>query len=192
MSILGAHILVLMVVVFAKFGEADGGVSLLVERVVIAPAQVAIQAKDQHWLDAGIIGAADLGDVAGELPGCGIVLAPKVTDLAHFGVGGGNRHTFGKHAHHAGVLLRAAVAAHDVVVERCFDVPSRGLGHLREVAAAVQALLLAGNGQKNNGGGKLQLAENAGTLQTYSRAAAIVVGAGRGSVISRVSLLRES
>src|SRR5208282_1240601 len=41
-SILSTHVLVLMVVVFAKFGEAHRGVSLLVERAVIATAQVTV------------------------------------------------------------------------------------------------------------------------------------------------------
>src|SRR5579872_2044759 len=50
-SALRAHVLMLVVVVFAKFGEAHRGESLLVERTVIAPAQITVKAKHQHWLD---------------------------------------------------------------------------------------------------------------------------------------------
>ena len=44
--------------------------------------------------------------------------------------------------------------------------------------AAVQPLLLAGNGQKDDGGWELEPAQDAGALQADGSAAAIVVGAG--------------
>ena len=46
------------------------------------------------------------------------------------------------------------------------------------MSAAIQSLLFAGHGQKNNGCGKLQLAEDAGAFQADGGAAGIVVGAG--------------
>ena len=44
--------------------------------------------------------------------------------------------------------------------------------------AAVQALLFAGNGQKNNGRRKFQPAQNAGALQAYGGATGVIIGTG--------------
>ena len=48
------------------------------------------------------------------------------------------------------------------------------------MCAAVQALLLSGHGEKDDGGGKTMLAEHTSTLQADGGAAAVIVGAGRG------------
>ena len=48
------------------------------------------------------------------------------------------------------ILLRALVAADDVVVQHRLEIPALALCHLREMLAAVQTLLLAGDRQKNN------------------------------------------
>ena len=78
-----------------------------------------------------------------------------------------------------GFCSRTAVAAHDVIVESGFDVPTLLFRHLGEVSAAIQPLFFTGHGQKNNGRGKLELAEDAGAFQAYRGAAGVVVGAGR-------------
>ena len=88
-------------------------------------------------------------------------------------------HAFGENAHHARVLLGIAIAAHDVIVQHGFDIPTLLFRHLREMRAAIQSLLFAGHGQKNNGRGKLQLAENAGALEADGGAAGVVIGSGR-------------
>src|ERR1700676_5022402 len=134
-----------MVVVFAKLGEAHGGISLLVERSVIAAPQITVRTKYQHRLDTCGISATDLGNGAREISGGGISLGSKTTDLAYFGVGRSHWYAFGKHPHYAGVLLRTAVAAYDVVVQHRFNVPACCPGHLCEMAAAIQSLLFAGN-----------------------------------------------
>ena len=77
-----------------------------------------------------------------------------------------------------GILLRTAIAADDVIVQSGFDVPTLVFRHLGEMSAAVQSLLFAGYGQKNNRRGKFQLAQNAGALQAHGGAAAVIVGAG--------------
>ena len=89
-----------------------------------------------------------------------------------------SRHAFGEHAHHAGILLRTAIAADDVVVQNGFDIPALLFRHLGEMRAAVQSLLFAGHSQENNGRGKLHLAEDAGAFQADGGAAGVVVGAG--------------
>src|SRR5581483_6454202 len=106
--------------------------------------------------------------------------------------GCGRRNAFGENAHHARVLLCIAVAADDVVVENGFDVPSLLLRHLGKVLAAVQALFFSGHGKKNDGGGKLVLAEHARAFQADRGSRAIVVGARRiavhikGIAVSRI------
>jgi hypothetical protein len=76
--------------------------------------------------------------------------------------------------------LRTAVTADDVVIQDRFKLPSLLFRHLSEMLAAIQALLFASHGEKNNGGGKFRLAEDAAALQAYGGTAAIVVRSGRG------------
>ena len=45
----------LMVEIFAKFGEAHGGKALLIERIVVASAQKAVRAEDQKRLHSSIV-----------------------------------------------------------------------------------------------------------------------------------------
>ena len=74
------------------------------------------------------------------------------------------------------ILLRALVAADNVVVEHGFQVPALLLRHLREMTAAVQSLLFAGDCEKNNRRRKLHLAQHSRAFQADGRSAAIVVG----------------
>src|SRR5580704_4046303 len=76
-AILGARSLMLMVEIFAELGEAHSSEALLIERIVIASAQEAVEAKDQHRLDSGVVGAADVGDVAGQFAGWSVVLSAE-------------------------------------------------------------------------------------------------------------------
>src|SRR5205807_6637584 len=153
-AIFGANVLVLMVEVFPVLGKADGGESLLVEGVMVATPQVTVETENQQRLDPGIVGAADLGDVAREFAGTRIALAAQVTDLAQLLLIGRDRDPFGENAHHACVLLGALVATHNVVVEHGLDIPALLLRHGGEMPAAVQSLLFAGDRQKNDGGWK--------------------------------------
>ncbi len=74
------------------------------------------------------------------------------------------------------------VAADDVVVEHGLELPVLGLGELGEVGAAVEALLFAGDGDEDDGGGELELGEDAGGFEGDGDAAGVVVGAGGGVV----------
>jgi len=57
--------------------------------------------------------------------------------------------------------------------------------------AAIQTLLFAGYGQKNNGRGKFQFAQDAGAFQAYCRATAVIIGAGsHPSCVERVTVAR--
>jgi len=56
----------LMVEVFPKFREPHGGKPLLIERVVVASAQEAVEPEDEKRLHSGIIGPPDVGDVASD------------------------------------------------------------------------------------------------------------------------------
>ena len=74
------------------------------------------------------------------------------------------------------------VAADDVVVEDGFEIPALGFDVLREVAAAVEALLFSGYGEEDDGAGEFKLAEDAGGFDGDGGAAGVVVSAGRGIV----------
>ena len=77
------------------------------------------------------------------------------------------------------ILLRALVAAHDVIIEHGFHIPALLLRHLREVPAAVQPLLLSRDGKKDNRARKFQFAQHARAFQADGRSAAIVIRPGR-------------
>src|ERR1700746_243576 len=115
---------------------------------MISSAQIAVQPEHQQRLHTDVVTATHFGDVARELPGNGITLAAEIADEAQIGFRSGNRHALGENSHHIHILLRVTVATYDVVVEHGFDVPSLGLGHLCEVAAAIQSLLFPGYGQE--------------------------------------------
>jgi hypothetical protein len=55
----------LTIEILAKLREADRREALLVERIMIAAAQVTIQPENQQRLDAGIVGSAHAGNIAG-------------------------------------------------------------------------------------------------------------------------------
>src|SRR6266480_2271958 len=75
-----AHILMLVMVIFAVLSEAYRGKSLLVKRNVIPAAKVAVEAEDQHRLQAYFIGTCDFCDVAGDLARWGIALSSEIAD----------------------------------------------------------------------------------------------------------------
>ena len=81
-------------------------------------------------------------------------------------------------------MLRALVAADDVIVQHGLDIPALLFGHFGKVMAAVQALLFARHGQKNNRLRKLQRAQDPRAFQADGRSAGVVVRAG--SVALRV------
>ena len=177
------NVLMLMVEIFAEFGEPHGGEALLIESVVVASAQEAVQPEDQKRLDPGMVRASDVGDVAGKFARSRVTLSAEHSNSLDFSLARRRRQPFGKHAHHARILFRTEVASYNVVVQNSFELPCLLLGHLGEVLAAVQALLFSRDRQKNDSGWELcrefggarSLAQNAGTLQAHRRAAAIVV-----------------
>jgi len=65
---------------------------------------------------------------------------------------GRHRHALREHADHTRFLLGALVPAHDIVIEHRFDIPSLLLRDLREVLAAVQALLFSRHCEEDDGG----------------------------------------
>jgi hypothetical protein len=75
-------------------------------------------------------------------------------------------------------IAGGAIAAHDVVVENGLELPAFLLCEVGEVFAAIEALLFAGNGDEDDGGGKFDFGEDAGAFEADGNAAGIVVGAG--------------
>src|SRR5579871_6767484 len=110
---------------------------------MVATPQVAIQPEGQSGFYAGVVSAAHLGNVASNLPRSRIAFSPKIANQSKIAIAGCNRHSLGKHPNSGWILLRAAIAADDVIVEDRLNIPPLGLRHLREVSAAVQALLFA-------------------------------------------------
>src|ERR1017187_3867461 len=140
----------LMVEVLAKFRKTHGSESLLIEGVVIASAQKAVKAEDQKRLDSSLIRASHVGGVAGEFAGRRVTLSAKHSNSFDFGLACHRWQPFGKHAHDARVLSLAEISTHYVIVQDSFEFPTFLLRHLGEVFAAIQALLLPGDCQKNN------------------------------------------
>ena len=66
-------------------------------------------------------------------------------------------------------LARSGVAADDVVIQHGFQVPALGLGQLRQVGAAIQPLLLAGDGDEDEAGGELDAALRSARGRTPAR-----------------------
>src|SRR5947209_56463 len=173
----------LMVEIFAEFGEAHRGEALLIERIVVAPTQKAVQAEDEQWLYSGIVRTPHVGDVAGEFARSRVALSAEHANSLDFSLARRRWQTFGKHAHHTRILLRTAVASHNVIVQNRFEFPRLLLGHLGEVFAAVQTLLFTRNRQKNHCRRELELAspfaQNSDAFQAYRRPAAIIICSGR-------------
>jgi len=170
----------LMVKIFAEFGEAHGSEALLIERVVVAAAQEAVEAEDEKRLYSGIVRAPDVGDKAGKLARCRVALSAEHANTPDFSLACHRWQAFGKHAYHARILLRTAVASHDVIVQNRFELPRLLLGHLGEVLAAVQTLLFSSDRQENDRCWELnfiqnRLAQNARAFQTYRRPARVVI-----------------
>ena len=134
----------LVMKVLAKFSEAHRGKSLLIERRVVAAAQIPVQPEHQHRVHAHIfvISTAHIGDIARQLPRPGVVLPAQPANPPDFLLRRRGGQSLGKHAHHRMILLRALVAADNVIIQHRLEIPALILRHLREVVAAVQALAL--------------------------------------------------
>src|SRR5450631_2290674 len=98
-AVLRAHVLMLMMKVLAIFGEPHCGKSLLVERVVITAAQVAIQPENQQWLNADVITPAHLGDISRHLPRSRVTLATQAANAPQFLLCRCRRNSFRKYSH---------------------------------------------------------------------------------------------
>src|ERR1700691_4856829 len=114
----------LMIEIFTILGEAYRGVSLLVEGVMIAAAQVAVETKNEQRLYSKVIGGTNLCDVARQFPRRRVAFAAERANLLELFVIGGDGHTLGKHAYHAWILPDTFVTTHNVVVQNGHNVPS--------------------------------------------------------------------
>src|SRR6266404_5261979 len=74
----------LMIKIFAKFGESNGGKTLLIERIVVASAQEAVQAENQKRLHSGIVRAPDVGDVTGKFARRRVALSSEHSNSPDF------------------------------------------------------------------------------------------------------------
>ena len=81
-----AHVLMLMVVVLAEFGETHGSEALLIERIVIAAAQETVEAEDQNRLHSGIVRPSDVDDVAGKFSRSRVALTAEHSNTLDFSV----------------------------------------------------------------------------------------------------------
>src|SRR5467141_3952888 len=148
----------LMIEIFAEFGEPHRSEALLIERIVVAAAQKAVQTEDEQWLHSGIVRTPHVGDVAGEFARSRVALSAEHANSLDFSLARRRWQTFGKHAHHTRILLRTAVASHNVIVQNRFEFPRLLLGHLGEVLTAIQTLLFSSDRQENNCRRELELA----------------------------------
>src|SRR5215472_18297233 len=173
-----------MVKLFAILRKTDSGKPLIVESRVVAPAQVAIAAEDQLWSELSkVIGRAHLLYITGKLARSRVILAAGRADAAQVGLAGSGGKPLGEYAHYVAILrsvARRAIAAHDVIVQHAFKLPTLLFCHLGKVSAAVEPLLLTGHGKENNRCGEFVLAEHTRALQRDRGPTAVVVGAGRG------------
>ena len=71
--VLGAHVLVLAVVVLLDLAEAHGGIARLVERGVVSTAEEPIATKHHECLDGQGVQLTDLVHIAGELAAGAVV-----------------------------------------------------------------------------------------------------------------------
>src|SRR3984893_15991214 len=126
----------LMIEVFAKFGEAHGGEALLIERIVVAAAQESVQTEDEKRLHSGIVRTPHVGDVAGKLARNRVTFAAERPNSLDVSLAGRCRQAFGKQAHHARILSWTDVASHNVVIQNGFQLPRLLLGHLSKMLAA--------------------------------------------------------
>ena len=98
-------VLMLVVVVFAPLGEADGGKALAVEGAVVAAAQVAVGPGDKECgkrmrrTAAREVSAGGVGDGAGQFAAGRVVLFAQRADAARLLRRCGVGNAFGKYAH---------------------------------------------------------------------------------------------
>src|ERR1022692_710322 len=95
-AVFGSDVLMLMVEVFAEFGEAHGGETLLIERRVVASTQEAVEPEDEKRFHSGIVGAPDVSDVAGKFAGSRVVFTAELSNALDFSVACSRGQPFGK------------------------------------------------------------------------------------------------
>src|SRR5262249_28460082 len=103
-AVFRAWVLVLVVKIFAVLGKADRGKALVVERGMVAAAQVAVAAEDQQRAElAEVVGRADFLYVAGQFARRRIVLAPGGADTPQIRLGGARGEALRENADHVRV-----------------------------------------------------------------------------------------
>src|SRR5260370_16713351 len=121
-------------------------------------------------------------DIARQLARSRVVFPAGGTETPQVRFGSGGGKPLGEDAHNVVLLQRVArraIATDDVVVQHTLQLPAFIFRHLGEVAAAVQPLLFTGDRQKDDGRGKLVLAENPRALERYSCSTAVIHGTRR-------------
>src|SRR5712671_4535157 len=110
---------------------------------MIAAPQKTVEPEDGDRLNAAGVGSANLCDISGELARWRIAFSAQGADPEDFRFCCCIGQALGKDPHDARVLLRIAVASHDVVIQHRFKLPSLLFRHLSEMPAAVQTLFFA-------------------------------------------------
>ena len=160
-AILNPHILMLMVEIFPPLGEAHGWKSLLVEGAMIAAPQIAVAAKDQHWVKRRreLVAPAHIGDGPRQFPRGRIAFEAKRCYSFDLIRGRCRRNAFGKDPDlglvlnvSPGVVLPPTIS----LFSTPFELPAFALRQLRQMTAAVETLLLAGNRDKHQSRRQLQ------------------------------------
>src|SRR5690348_5124584 len=88
-DVFGANVLMLMVVIFTIFGEADCGKALRIEGAVVAVTQIAVGTEDELGSKLPeIISFTHRVDVARKFARSRIIFTAGVLDAAHIGLSG--------------------------------------------------------------------------------------------------------
>ena len=181
-------------VVLVRFHDADAGEAGVVEGTMVAAASEAIEPVDHLRLEIRDVEVGHPGDVARELPGYPVHLAPGDAPPPPGLVALGNRGRLRKHPENivADDSVHALDVPDHVVVQDGFDVPALLAGDAGHIPAAIEPLLLSGETGQDDGGGKRAgvLAQHPGGLDHAGHPAGVVVGPGR--IVREVVRVRDA
>lgn len=172
-AVFDAHVLVLVGVLLAGFGESYGGIAVREEGELVAAAQEPVGAVDHPRVELRCVRVRGRVDVAGQLPRHRIVLpADRAADLVF--LSGLWRHTLGKYPDSPRV---ACAIPHHIVVEHSLDVHAVPVGLFGEVCRAIQALFFPGDGHKDDAGIKGLGRHHSRQLEHCGDPGGIIIGA---------------
>ena len=130
---------------------------------------------------------------ARQLPRRRVVFAGHGTDPPQFIGGGCLRSFLGENAHQVLIrklVSRCGIPTDNVVIQYAPQIPALAAGKVGQMAASIEALFFAGNGDEHQGRGKLHPAEDPRARQADGHAAGIVIGAWRriaGVLVGRIA-----